>query len=316
MLEALAEAGYRDGEELIISRFHMHSRSCNLESSTISGAGREVLQEIDRLNPNLIVIFDDNAIEHVMLPLAKSRYPIFFAGMNIAPETYNAIKPFMINRLQPGFNITGVTEETEHQHSFNLIKELCPQAKTMAIVSSSSTPFLKRMNDTFRAWLDQHQTELPFQIKNFIEVKYLAEYKKTMLELAENPAIDLIYPYVPISLIRADGKGAGLDETLGWTFNHIKKPEMTWLVDFVKMGYLATIGIDLETCGHQLAGKIGQAFQGLFPAEIPIERPQKYAIALNQARARQLDIEFPLELLDSAKFVFQDMAVCKPKNKD
>lgn len=316
MLTALAEFGYKDGEKLIINRLYMDSRSNNLETPSIRAAGQSVLEQIDKQAPDMIIIFDDNAIEHVMLPLAKSHYPIFFAGMNISPEKYNQIKAFMINRRQPGFNITGITEETDHEQSFKLTKELFPKARTMVVVSSSNTLFLRRMNSSLRQWFEDNPELVPFTIRDFIEVKTMADYQETMLRLAADPEVDLIYPYVPISLQRPDGSGAPLAEALQWTFSNINKPGMTWMIDFVKMGFLATIGIDLDACGRQLAGKIEKAFNGIPIAEIPIDLPHKYAIALNQARANQLGIKLPLELLESAKFVFQEMTACQPGGRD
>ena len=81
------------------------------------------------------------------------------------------------------------------------------------------------------------------------------------------------------------------------------------MTSFVKMGYLGAIGIDLDACGRQLAGKIEKAIKGFPVAEIPINQPEKYAISLNLARARQLNLTIPLELLDGAQVVFEQMSV-------
>jgi len=138
----------------------------------------------------------------------------------------------------------------------------------------------------------------------------MAVYQETMLRLAADPKVDILYSYVPISLLRADGSGARLTEALAWTFRNIKKPGFTWMTNLVRMGYLGAIGIDLDACGRQLAGKIEKAIKGFPVAEIPISRPEKYAISLNLARARQLDLTIPLEILDGAEVVFDRMSVC------
>ena len=179
----------------------------------------------------------------------------------------------------------------------------------MAVVSSKSTLFLRRMNQGLQEWLQTHTEQFPFALTHFEEVKTLAAYQETMLRLAADPEIDIIYPYVPISLVHADGSGAPLAEALAWTFKNIEKPGLTWITSFVKMGYLGAIGIDLDACGRQLAGKIEKAIKGFPVAEIPISCPRKYAISLNLARARQLNITIPLELLDGAQVVFDQMSV-------
>ncbi|MBN2807872.1 MAG: hypothetical protein JXR80_00055 [Deltaproteobacteria bacterium] len=309
MLDGLARAGYEDGINLSITHHFMKSRMTFLAEGAIEKQGQAAIAAITTSDPDMVVVFDDNAVEYVMLPLAKSKYPIFFAGMNIAPEIYNQEHQFMQNRAHPGFNITGITEENDHGKNFRFIKELLPEARTMAVVSSSSTLFLRRMNQNLRQWLQNNHAQCPFAVVQFTEVRTLADYQETMLKLAADPKVDIIYPYVPISLIRADGSGAPLAEALAWTFKNIKKPDFTWMIDFVKMGYLATCGIDLEACGHQLAGKIEKAIQGSPLAEIAISLPQKYAIAFNLARARQIGVNIPLELLDGAAVVFDRMGV-------
>lgn len=309
MLAGLAKAGYEDGKNLAITHHFMNTRLAYLSEDEIARQGQAAVRAITTNDPDMVVVFDDNAVEQVMLPLAKSKYPIFFAGMNVAPEIYNQKHQFMISRSQPGFNITGVTEEHDHRKSFRLLKELLPKARTLAVVSSGSTLFLRRMNQELQQWLKTHPQQFSFELTHFEEVNTLADYKKAMLRLESDPKIDIIYPYVPISLIHADGSGAPLAEALAWTFRNIKKPDFTWMTSFVKMGYLGAIGIDLDACGRQLAGKIEKAIKGFPLAEIPISRPEKYAISLNLARARQLNLTIPLELLDGAQVVFEQMSV-------
>ncbi|MEA3332057.1 MAG: ABC transporter substrate binding protein [Pseudomonadota bacterium] len=309
MLAGLAQAGYEDGKNLAITHHFMNTRMAYLSEEEIDRQGQAALQAISTTDPDMIVVFDDNAVEQVMLPLAKSKHPIFFGGMNIAPEIYNQKHQFMQSRAHPGFNITGITEENDHSKSFRLIKELLPKARTLAVVSSCSTLFLRRMNQELQQWLQTHPQQFPFKLTHFEEVNTLAEYQETMLRLESDPQVDIIYPYVPISLIRADGSGAPLTEALSWTFKNIKKPDFTWMTSFVEMGYLGAIGIDLDTCGRQLAGKIEKAIKGFPVAEIPISQPEKYAISLNLARARQLNLTIPLELLEGAQVVFEQMSV-------
>ncbi len=310
LLAGLARAGYEDGKNLAITRHFMNTRMAYLAEDEIRRQGQIAIQAITATDPDMIVVFDDNAVAQVMLPLAKSKYPIFFAGMNVAPEIYNREHQFMKSRSRPGFNITGVTEEADHSKSFRLLKELLPQARTLAVVSSGSTLFLRRMNQELHQWLQTHSRQVPFKLVCFEEVNTLAAYQETMLRLAADPKVDILYSYVPISLLRADGSGAPLAEALAWTFRNIKKPGFTWMTNFVKMGYLGAIGIDLDACGRQLAGKIEKAIKGFPVAEIPISRPEKYVIALNLARARQLNLTIPLEILDGAQVVFEQMSVC------
>ncbi|MCD6532895.1 MAG: hypothetical protein J7L25_02300, partial [Deltaproteobacteria bacterium] len=107
MLAGLAKAGYEDGKNLAITHHFMNTRMTYLSEDEINHQGQAAIMAVTTTDPDMVVIFDDNAVEQVMLPLAKSKYPIFFAGMNVAPEIYNREHQFMKSRSQPGFNITG-----------------------------------------------------------------------------------------------------------------------------------------------------------------------------------------------------------------
>jgi ABC-type uncharacterized transport system substrate-binding protein len=75
------------------------------------------------------------------------------------------------------------------------------------------------------------------------------------------------------------------------------------------LGFLASVGIDLKATGRQLALKLMQVLNGESPGEIPISKPVDYYIAVNLARARQLGIKIPVDVLEAAQEVYNSMAL-------
>ncbi len=95
MIRTLKELGYEEGKNIKFFHFYMETRHKYIKPEEVKMRGRLALKEIFKVDLDIVLIFDDNACEHVMLPLAKSKYPIVFSGVNIRPEYYNGIKDFM-----------------------------------------------------------------------------------------------------------------------------------------------------------------------------------------------------------------------------
>ena len=60
--------------------------------------------------------------------------------------------------------------------------------------------------------------------------------------------------------------------------------------------------------GRQLGRQLMRIFAGDIPAAIPIERPVGNGIFVNQARARQLGMQIPVEIFEAAQQVYNSMA--------
>lgn len=135
-------------------------------------------------------------------------------------------------------------------------------------------------------------------------VTRLADYQEAIRRFDQDPSVDIIFSFAPLSLIKNDGTISPVRDTIEWMALHQKKPGFTWMTDWVEYGYLASAGIDLQATGRTLAGKMVKVLSGIDPGEIPIDNPFKYSIAINRGRAELLGIEIPVELLDAAEVIY------------
>ena len=309
MIRTLKELGYEDGKNIKLFHFYMDTRHKYIKPEQVKMRGRLALKEIFKVDPDLVLIFDDNACEHVMLPLAKSKYPIVFSGVNVRPEYYDAIKDFMVTRENPAYNITGVTEEAPYEATIKLVKELVPGAKKMAAISSTGAPFLLQMARDFEQKMTAHPEKYPVKLEKMEYVRTFKDYKALIRKYENDGDIDVIFDFVLTTLEDKDGKGVPIKEAVRWMVMNQKKPGFTWLADWVPMGYLCSAGIDLPMCGRQVAFKVVQILKGKSPGAIPIDRPKDVYIALNLARAEQLGINIPLHILEAAKKIYRTMSV-------
>lgn len=309
LLEGLAQAGYQDGKQLELHHYYMDGQETHITEEAIHKQAQLVLAEVDRLKPQIIVLVDDNAFEHVLPALSGSSSPVFFAGTNVPLEYYNRLHPFMESREHPGKNVTGVTEEHELLQNLNLIKSIIPKARTAVTIYSDSTPFARRMAEANEAYISKHRESLPLRFLPASKVTKLSDYQALIKKYDNDPAVDIIYTYNPVSLIRDDGTISPAKETIRWMADNQKKPDFTWMTNWVEAGFLASAGIDIKETGQRLADKIVKVLAGAKPGDLPIENPGKYAITLNLDRAKKLNLEIPVDILEAADIIYAKKSI-------
>jgi ABC-type uncharacterized transport system substrate-binding protein len=300
LLEGLAQAGYQNGGRINISHYYMDTRYTHITPEAIIRQAGLAVEEIKRTKPQMIVLIDDNAFEHVLPPLIGADTPVFFAGTNVPVEVYNRAHPFMDSRRRPGKNVTGVTEEHSIEQSLHLIKTMIPTIKTAVTIYSDCTLTLQRMAEANERYIAEHQDSLPVRFIQPERVKTLAAYQAAIKKYDDNPEVDLIYSFCPVGLIKDDGTVSPSEETINWMAHNQKKPDLTWMTSWVKAGSLATAGIDLKDTGFRLADKIVKVLAGAKPGDLAIENPVKYSIAINLDRAKRLGLDIPVEILEAA----------------
>lgn len=303
-IEGLAQAGFRDGERLDLYHYHMNTQHKHITETAIKNQAQLALAEINELDPQLVVLMDDNAFEYVLPPLVGGKYPVLFGGTNVPLEWYNQTIQFMDSREKPGKNVTGITEEHELLQNLRLIKSLVPDAETAVIIYSASTAFIRRMGEANEAYIAAHREQLPIRFIEPVYVTGFSEYQTVIDTYSNAPEVDLIYTFAPVSLVKEDESISSVQETVGWMARNQKKPGFTWMTDWVGLGYLASAGIDLTATGKQLAEKARQVIKGTDPGTLPIDNPSKYSIALNLDRARQLGLTIPVDILEAAESVY------------
>ena len=74
-------------------------------------------------------------------------------------------------------------------------------------------------------------------------------------------------------------------------------PAMYSAREFVESGGLASYGVSYPDLYYRAADYVDRIFKGAAPAELPIERPSKFALAINRRTARALGIVMPPDLL-------------------
>ena len=308
LMQEFKKLGYENGKNINIRHFYMDTQTKYMSPEQRKMRGELAIKKAQELKPTVLVIFDDTAFRFVALPLAKTSHQIVFGGVNVAPERYNAETEFMKSREKPGFNITGVTEESTSDYATQMIKEIIPSAKGMALVSSDMTPFFRHIAEDIINDIKKNPQNYPIEMKSAHFVKKYSDLRRLYLGFNRDDNIDVIH-YSSTGLLGDNGEGVKHEKIVRWILKNSKKPTYVWMVDWVPMGFLGGVGINLHLCGRQVAEKVVRVLNGEKAGDIPIEKPRYRTIDLNLARAQQLRINIPSSLLLVSDNLYTEMTL-------
>ncbi len=82
-------------------------------------------------------------------------------------------------------------------------------------------------------------------------------------------------------------------------------PSITMFPDFVTAGGFLAYGPDRSDMGRRAAGYVDQIIKGRRAADLPVERPSRFELAINLTTAKALDIDVPQTLLARADAVIE-----------
>ncbi len=110
-------------DSAVIKTFEMDTK--RLPKSTYPERARLALKEYDDIDPDLVILADDNALKYVGPGLANRTTPVVYLGINNNPRRY---------KMAGHKNITGVLERPLLKSSIYTIKRLLPRTKKFLIL--------------------------------------------------------------------------------------------------------------------------------------------------------------------------------------
>ena len=307
ILQGLADNGFVVGYNLQLEHFYMDTKRNHTSPVQIEARGRAALAAIAKFRPDVVITLDDNAADQVMLPLAGSDTPVVFSGINNTPEYYNSKQQFMNSRGRPGSNVTGVYEKLHVAKALQVMKEIVPGLKRIVVLVDESP--------TGQAIRKQVENELSGSggetLYSFWTAHNFAEYKRMIQRINSDPAIGAYYP--TCSSLDNDPWGVvTVPEITAWNLAHCRKPAMAVNFSFSRLGLLGGASVNFPAMGRQAAGKIAAVLRGEQAGNIPVEDAEEYALVFNLARARQLGVSIPGDLLGAADEVYDAMELGSP----
>ena len=195
---------------------------------------------------------------------------------------------------RPGGNVTGLTQEAgeEVAKRLQLLREVVPKLTRVATLSGVGMTynpyFVQRLQEASRGL---GVSILPFECQGADDVG------KVFLEIEHARADGLIVFGGPITIGQRSAVVSLTTE---------KRLPAVWSdKQFVLDGGLMSYGADVADIWRRSAGYVDRILKGAKPADLPVEQPTKFVLAINLKTAKQLGLTIPQSLLQRADEVIQ-----------
>jgi ABC-type uncharacterized transport system substrate-binding protein len=250
-------------------------------------ATRKYGEELVRLGPDVVVTGGGAATE-VMLKVTRT-IPIVFV---ILPDPVGS--GFVESLTQPGGNTTGfmMFEYNLCGKWLELLKEIAPNVTHAAVLRDAGTA----------AGIGQFAVIQSVAQSVGIEVRPIDLRRSTQIEhviasFAQKPNGGII--------LAASATGAANAKLIIAAAARYKLPGVYIQRPFVVAGGLISYGPNFPDQYRRAADYVVRILKGASPADLPVQAPSKYELAINLKTAKALDISVPAGLLTRADAVIE-----------
>lgn len=199
------------------------------------------------------------------------------------------------NLARPGGNVTGVSgyaglESVAKQ--LEILKEMVPQASSVAILVNPANAYhqlaIKQVNVAAKA--------LGVQL-HFLEVRDASDFESAFAAMAKERVGALLV----LSDIIFNSHGSRLAELAASR----RLPTGNAVRESVEAGGLMSYGPSFLDSYRRSVEYVDKILKGAKPADLPVEQPTKFELAINLRTAKTLGIEIPPTLLSRADEVIE-----------
>jgi putative ABC transport system substrate-binding protein len=248
---------------------------------------RRYAAELVALAPDVVLAGASEAT--AALREATRTVPIVFVGV-----TDPVGGGYVASLARPGGNATGLSyvEYGMGGKWVELLKEIAPRVTRAAVLRDPTLP-------AGIGLLGAIQSAAPsFGVETSpVDVRDASEIERVIVDFARKPNGGLIVVASPVALLNRK-------LIIDVAANH-RLPAVYFLKEFVKDGGLISYGADPVVQYKQAASYIDRIFQGEKPADLPVQAPTKYELAVNLRTAKALGLTVPPGILTRADEVIE-----------
>jgi putative tryptophan/tyrosine transport system substrate-binding protein len=248
---------------------------------------RKYAAELVALDPD-VILADSSGVVASLLQATRT-IPIVF--LNVADPVGAG---FVDNLARPGGNATGFTpfEFGIGAKWLELLKEIAPDIKRAAVIRD---PAISTGIGQFGA-IQSAAPSLGVELTP-VNVRDTAEIERAVAAFARFPNGGLIVTASPLATAHR--------ELIIAVVAQYKLPAVYYEQYFVTAGGLISYGPHLIEQFRRAAAYVDRILKGEKPAELPVQAPTKYELAINRKTARALGLTIPPALLARADEVIE-----------
>jgi len=201
---------------------------------------------------------------------------------------------FVTSLARPGGNATGFTS-TEYGMSakwLELLKEIAPRVARAAVLRD---PAIAQGIGQF-AVMQSAAPPLGVELSP-VSVRDAPEIERAIAQFARSSNGGMVVPASGLALLHRD-------LIISLAARH-KLPAVYFLRAFVREGGLISYGADSIDPHRRAAGYVDRILKGERPADLPVQNPTKFELAINLRTAKALGLDVPPTLLALADEVIE-----------
>ena len=262
--KGLRDLGYVEGQNLVIEYRSAEGRAEQFPS---------LASELVQLKVDVIVTRGTPAV--LAAKNASGTIPVVMASTGA---------PFLaVDSLShPGGNVTGMTTFSEELigKRIELLKELVPSLSRLALLHNIGNPMgSPEWEETKKA-----AHTLSLQVELF-DIRNEADLNRAF-EVAVQHHVDAV-------LVGADGLTQQYRRKIVELAARNRLPASQPSRDFVEIGGLMAYAVSYPDLYFRTASFVDKIFRGVKPAELPVEQPTKFELAINLKTAKTLGLTVP-----------------------
>jgi ABC-type uncharacterized transport system substrate-binding protein len=251
---------------------------------------REAKDLIDSWKPDLVYTNDDNAQKYVMKDYVNTETPHVFSAVNSDPSVYG---------FAGSSNVAGVMEEEHSVETINLLRELVPGVKKIAVVfdEGATWPAVKERME------GRIESELPeVEVVSWDTIGSFEVFKQKMNEYQDSAdAVGLIGIF---TFKDENGTNVPYEDVLEWVAENSNLPDFSFWADRISYGTLCAMTVS----GYEQGAAAGEIAKGILvdgksPSSFPFEPTVKGEPYISLARANKLNLSVKSDLLLTAEIV-------------
>lgn len=276
--EGLRDLGYVEGRAIVIEpRFAMGKRA----------RLPELARELVELKSAVIVVTGAGAAKVTRKASATVPIVVAVAGNLVASRIVASL-------ARPGGNTTGMTALSGElgAKQLQLLKESIPGMRGVAVLYNSAFPANRAAAKQITA--AGHALGVKIQA---LSVKAPGELEGAFAAMVKARADALIV--IVNRMMSAQRK------RIVGMIGSLKLPAMCWQSELVRLGCLMSYGANRADLVRRSATHVARILRGAKPADLPVEQPTKFDLALNLKTAKALGITFPRSILLRATEVIE-----------
>lgn len=252
-----------------------------------SSKSRELAEELTALSPDVILANGSAAVSSLLQ--STRTLPVVFTSL------IDPVGGGFVNSLaRPGGNVTGFTL-SEHGTSakwLELLKEIAPKVMRVAVLRDPTISSGSAQLDAVKTAALSFGGEVrPIDVRDAGEV----ELALTQFAGASNGGL----------IVTAGAAANAHRDLIILLAARLSLPAVYFQRFFVTAGGLISYGVDFIEQYRQAAGYVDRILKGEKPADLPVQAPTKYQLAINLNTARALGLNLPTTLLVRADEVIE-----------